>query len=259
MSAFSYHTKVYLQSIVREINKLRWSLGGATHRVQIIKNQWFTINHYGFIAKVLFSEQHLVGTNQAFETKTLGRFAELVKPNHTVLDIGANIGMFSMLGSRLVGAGGRVIAFEPSRPTFEALNKNLAANSCTNVTTAQLALGDTEGVIFLGDVENDAMNFIDKNKKSGEEVPLRMLDNYLKDKGIAKVDFIKIDIEGAEMLCFKGATEMLKNHRPTIIMECNETWCKRFGYSVFDLLQFLSQFDYRFENYDESQWLCFPN
>ena len=65
MSAFSYHTKVYLQSVVREINKFRWSLGGTTHCIQIIENQWFTIKHYGFIAKVLFSEQHLVGTNQA--------------------------------------------------------------------------------------------------------------------------------------------------------------------------------------------------
>jgi hypothetical protein len=102
-------------------------------------------------------------------------------------------------------------------------------------------------------------NFIDKNQKTGEEVALKLLDNYLKENKINKIDFIKIDIEGAEFLCFKGATEMLKNHRPTIIMECNENWCHRFGYSVFELLNFLSQFDYRFENYDDNQWLCFPN
>jgi FkbM family methyltransferase len=217
------------------------------------------LKHYGIIAEVLFTEQHLVGTNQAFETKTLSRFAELVKPNDTVLDIGANIGMFSLLGSRLVGDNGRVIAFEPSRKTFDVLNENLKLNNCKNVETVQLALGDTEGSIFLGEVENDALNFIDKNQKSGEEVALKLLDNYLKENKIAKIDFIKIDIEGAEYLCFKGATEMLKKHRPTIIMECNENWCHRFGYSVFELLNFLSQFDYRFENYDDNQWLCFPN
>ncbi len=259
MSALAYHTKVYFQSIVREWKKFRWSLGGSTHRIQIIENQWFTIKHYGFIGKVLFSEQHVVGTNQAFETKTLERFAELIKPNYTVLDIGANIGMFSLLGSRLVGENGKVISFEPSRPTFDALNENLKLNNCSNVITEQLALGDTEGSIFLGDVENDAMNFIDKNQTSGESVPLKMLDNYLKENKILKVDFIKIDIEGAEMLCFKGAIDMLKTHRPTIIMECNENWCKRFDYTVFDLLNFLHQFNYRFENYDENQWLCFPN
>ena len=176
-----------------------------------------------------------------------------------MLDIGANIGMFSLLGSRLVGENGKVISFEPSRPTFDALNENLKLNNCSNVITEQLALGDTEGSIFLGDVENDAMNFIDKNQTSGESVPLKMLDNYLKENKILKVDFIKIDIEGAEMLCFKGAIDMLKTHRPTIIMECNENWCKRFDYTVFDLLNFLHQFNYRFENYDENQWLCFPN
>jgi FkbM family methyltransferase len=259
MFVFAYHTKVYFQNVIREINKFRWSLGGTTHRIQIIKNQWFTIKHYGVIGKVLFSEQHLVGTNQAFETKTLARFADLVQPNDTVLDIGANIGMFSMLGSRLVGENGRIIAFEPTRSTFEALNENLKMNNCQNVKTERLALGDTEGTIFLGDVPNDAMNFIDKNKKSGEEVQLKLLDNYLKENDIQKVNFIKIDIEGAEMLCFRGATDMLKTHRPTIIMECNEMWSKRFDYSVFDLLQFLSQFGYRFDNYDEGQWLCIPN
>jgi FkbM family methyltransferase len=259
MSAIAYHTKVYFQNIVREFNKFRWSLGGSTHRIQIIKNQWFTVKHYGIIAEVLFTEQHLIGTNQAFETKTLDRFSKLVKPNDTVLDIGANIGMFSLLGSRLVGDNGRIIAFEPSRKTFDILNENLKLNNCKNVETVQLALGDTEGSIFLGEVENDALNFIDKNQKSGEEVALKLLDNYLQENKINKIDFIKIDIEGAEFLCFKGATEMLKNHRPTIIMECNENWCHRFGYSVFELLNFLSQFDYRFENYDDNQWLCFPN
>jgi FkbM family methyltransferase len=259
MAAIAYHTKVYFQNIVREFNKFRWSLGGTTHRIQIIKNQWFTVKHYGIIAEVLFTEQHLVGTNQAFETKTLSRFAELVKPNDTVLDIGANIGMFSLLGSRLVGDNGRIIAFEPSRKTFDILNENLKLNNCKNVEIVQLALGDTEGSIFLGEVENDALNFIDKNQKTGEEVALKLLDNYLKENKINKIDFIKIDIEGAEYLCFKGATEMLKNHRPTIIMECNENWCLRFGYSVFELLNFLSQFNYRFENYDDNQWLCFPN
>jgi FkbM family methyltransferase len=259
MSAFSYHTKVYLQNIVREFNKFRWSLGGTTHKLQIVKNQWFTIKHYGIIGKILFSEQHLIGTNQAFETKTLELFAKLVKPNNTVLDIGANIGIFSMLGSRLVGEKGRVISFEPSRENFQALNDNLKLNNCTNVTTTQLALGDTEGSIFLGAVENDALIFIDKNQKTGEEVPLKMLDNYLKENKIDTIDFIKIDIEGAEMLCFKGATELLSKHRPTIIMECNETWCRRFDYSVYELLHFLSQFGYRFDNYDEGQWLCTPS
>jgi FkbM family methyltransferase len=164
------------------------------------------------------------------------------------------------LGSRLVGNDGRIYAFEPSQATFDALNKNIELNKINNVFPQRLALSNTEGFIHLGAVENDALNYIDVNNKNtqGEKVVMTTLDKWLKDNKLRKIDFIKIDIEGAELLCFEGAQDMLENTPPTIIMECNEKWCGRFNYSVFDLLKFLHSFGYTFEQYEEAQWICYP-
>ena len=255
----AYHSKIYFFNLLIECRRVIWRLGlKKQYAIRVFENQTFNFNHFGVITELLYVNEPLVRDKKGFEYETLKKFTEQVRPNDTILDIGANIGLFSILGSKLVGTQGKVISFEPSRNTFEACKQNLALNGCSNVKIEQLALGDTEGSIFMGKADNDALNFVDPNNANGEEVPLKTLDNYLKINGIQKVDFIKIDIEGAEFLCFKGATELLKTHKPKIIMECNEQWCKRFGYTVFDLLQFLSQFDYQFEQYDEAQWFCFP-
>ena len=260
ISLFFYYTKLYFFNTLELLKTSVWKLNlRKTHRLQVFDNRYFTFKHFGIITQLIYTRQHVVGKPQGFESETLKRFSELVKNGDTVLDIGANVGVFSLLGSKLVGETGKIYAFEPSQNTFNALTENLSLNNIKNVFPQRLALSNTEGVIHLGAVENDALNFIDvKNKNTaGEAVEMTTLDKWLKINNLNKIDFIKIDIEGAELLCFKGAIEMLKNAPPTILMECNEVWCKRFDYSVFDLLQFLHGFGYTFEQYEEAQWICY--
>jgi FkbM family methyltransferase len=259
MSAFTYHTKIYLSNLLEIGRHVAWRLSSAAPKnIKVIDNQRFKFKKFGFITEFLYAKQPFVSDKRGFEYKTLTLFSELAKPNMTVLDIGANVGLFSLLGGRLVGEKGKIYAFEPSQITFDALNENLSLNQITNVSTHRLALSDTEGVIHLGAVENDAMNFIDvKNQnQKGEVVDMITLDKFLTINKIGKVDLIKIDIEGAELLALKGAADMLRRDKPTIIMEANDKWTRRFDYSVFDLLLFLHQFGYRFEEYDETQWLA---
>jgi FkbM family methyltransferase len=259
MSLFLYFTKLYIFNILELIKSTVWKLNlSKRHRLEIINNQYFNFTHYGIITQLIHARQHVVGKPQGFESETLKRYAAMLKTGDTVLDIGANVGVFSLLGSSLVGEKGHIYAFEPSQKTFNALTENLSINGIKNVHPQRLALSNTEGVIYLGNVANDALNFIDKNNQKGEAVDMITLDKWLAFNNIQKVDFIKIDIEGAEKLCFEGASDMLKKTPPTIIMECNETWCKRFEYTVFDLLQFLNTFGYTFEQYEEAQWICYP-
>ncbi len=260
-SKLKFHLKIFFFGLLELFKTALWKLNTRkTHRLKVIDNHTFTFTHFGFITQYIYERQHVVGKLQGFEGETLRRFSQMVKTGNTILDIGANVGVFSLLGSKLVGDTGKVYAFEPSQATFTALTDNLTLNNIKNVYPLRIALSDTEGLIHLGSVEYDALNFIDiKNKNAtGEVVEMTTLDRCLKDNHLSKIDFIKIDIEGAELLCFKGATEMLKNAPPTIIMECNEKWCKRFDYTVFDLLQFLNGFGYTFEQYEEAQWICFP-
>ncbi len=263
-SKFLYHLKIFFFNIGEEWNRFNWknkSKDSVTH-IEVLPNFTFLFTHFGIITEILYARQHLVHRKKGFEYETLQLFSQQLKKGDVVLDIGANIGLFSLLGAKIVGNEGKVFAFEPSQQTFNALNKNIQLNNFQNITPVKIALSDTEGVIHLGDVENDAYNFIDVKAKNTalktEQVPMLRLDDWVKSMNIKQVNFIKIDIEGAELLCFKGAAETLRLYRPIIIMECDERWCKRFDYKVYDVLTYLAQLGYEFENYDFSQWICTP-
>jgi FkbM family methyltransferase len=252
---------MYFFNLLQEGRRLLWRANkDKVYDIKVFADYKFKFIGFGFITEKLYTLQSQVYDNKGFEHETLKKYTELLKSGDTVLDIGANVGLFSFLGSAIVGDKGTIHAFEPSKNTFDALNSNIKLNGLSNVQPHQLALSNENGTISMGDAADDALNFIDINQanKNGEIVKMQTLDSFLKNNNINKVDFIKIDIEGAEFFCFKGAIEMFKSHPPIIIMECNENWCKRFGYSVFELLTFLNGFGYRFEQYDEAQWLAFP-
>jgi FkbM family methyltransferase len=193
-----------------------------------------------------------------------------LKPGDRVLDIGANVGLYSLLGSQVVGSSGRIFAFEPNPKTFGVLLQNLEFNGCVNVNCAQIALSNRSGKVSLaipdevqakyayGDSYLSMYPEESKNKGLGG-VTCMELDVFLKENGVDFVDIIKIDVEGAEMLCFEGAKLLLSgSSKPVIIMECDEVLCRRFGYSVFDTLKFLDGFGYVFEQFDVHQWIAIP-
>ncbi len=259
---FLYHTKIYFFGLGEVLNQLRWKMSSVkdVHNIQILGGQRFLFKHYGTITEMLFTRQHLVNRRGGggFEQETLTLFQNNLKKGDVILDIGANVGLFSLLGAKTVGNGGKIYAFEPSHDTFAALEANIELNGFQkNIIPQKIALSNRAGVIRLA-MKDDAYKFMDEKATQGEEVPMIPLDDWAKTQGIDRVNFIKIDVEGAELLCFKGGENLLKTHRPIIIMECDDRWTKRFDYSVYEVLNFLETIGYRVENYDFSQWLCFP-
>lgn len=239
--------------------------------IKVINNEQYKFLNYGDITRVLFAKEHLVSQNSGFEYMTLKIYQNLLKNNFTVLDIGANIGLFSIIGSNKVGANGKIYAFEPIQKTFETLKQNLELNDIKNVVSFCLALSNRVGKVSFSipkDIKNvetgDAFNAMDieiiNNPSANNQADCTQIDLFLKEEKIDKVDLIKIDIEGAELLCFQGAKELLgSSNPPIIIMECVEHLCSRFNYTVFDVLSYLHSFGYRFEQYETSQWLAIPN
>jgi FkbM family methyltransferase len=94
---------------------------------------------------------------------------------------------------------------------------------------------------------------------SSNAIPCRRLDEVLEEMNISKLDLIKIDVEGAEYLCLSGAERLLQeDHKPIILLECDEILSRRFGHSVFDTLLLLHQHGYECEQIGLHQWIARP-
>ena len=190
-----------------------------------------------------------------------------------IIDAGANIGLYSIIGSRLVGEAGKIYSFEPSKENFNLLLKNIELNEVENIVPINMGLGDKIGetLILTQNLENgDAEKYILKSENKinkpdiglkktqlSEPIALDTLDNFLLKKNIKKVDFLKIDVEGYEHYIFKGAENLLKNNPEIIILfECADHFAKRAGSSQAEVFTFLKNLgiDIVFWNKKEQKW-----
>lgn len=149
-----------------------------------------------------------------------------IKAGETVVDVGAHIGIFSLMAARKVGPTGRVIAFEPSPRTLDLLRRNLAFNGLPWVKLHAVALADVEGTTSLfmaeGAVDNPvADTLIAASKRKSVPVRLRRLDDVLAEEDVAAVDHLKIDVEGAELRVLDGAPKTLARTR-RVVMEVHQ-------------------------------------
>jgi FkbM family methyltransferase len=192
-----------------------------------------------------------------FESIERDFVASYVKPGMCVIDIGANIGLYTIMASALVGQSGIVHAFEPSSSTYQLLKRNIELNSCRNVTTNRLALSNSkESMVLKADPchpSYDAHRYVERKNnvgsifKTDEEVRCLTLDEYALN--LEKIDFLKIDVEGAELMVLQGATAVLSLHNPTLMFECNRNR---------DVLQLLRKYDYNFYKWDVDSKTLLP-
>lgn len=151
---------------------------------------------------------------RCYEPTEQALFQRVVKQGDTVIDIGANIGYFTVHFSRLVGDAGQVHAFEPDTENAELLTKNIEENSCTNVQANAIALSNTSGVAELYLSEDECVDhrlYPTGDGRAHIEVQTTTLDEYCKNIS-APINFIKMDIQGAESLAFSGMTKVLRDN-----------------------------------------------
>jgi FkbM family methyltransferase len=129
----------------------------------------------------------------------------------TVVDCGAYIGEFTLYAAKAVGAVGRVIAFEPDGAIFKKLLANIELNGLKNVTALNKGLWSRDGILkFVGDSIRGYSFMFAENSAGAVDAPVVSLDSELARLGIGEVDFIKADIEGAELELLNGAGKTLK-------------------------------------------------
>jgi FkbM family methyltransferase len=146
------------------------------------------------------AERRLLIQPQHFDPGEFAALRSSVKPGDTVIDIGANVGAYTLYMAGLVGPSGRVIAVEPQPSVLARLRENLAFNPELTVTVAATALGAGEGeVVFETNATNEGESRIAKGPgATGVTVPLTTLERLLTDEGVTRLAAMKIDVEGAE-------------------------------------------------------------
>lgn len=154
------------------------------------------------------------------EDATTDFVRSFLRPGMTLVDVGANVGYFSLLAATL---GSRVVAYEPTPAVNQRLRENVALNVFENVTVVNAAVMDQRGTVTLYESPDDpeANNLFGDGDRS-VKVPAVTLDEDLAARSIQKVDLLKIDAEGAEPLVLAGAIGLLSSAAaPTIIIEVN--------------------------------------
>ena len=150
-------------------------------------------------------------------------------PGGTFYDVGANVGFFSLIASRLVGEAGTVVAFEPVPGTAEMLEANVARNALRNVRVQRVAASDEEGRVemVVGEVSQTA-RLADAPAAAPEtahrvRVRSASIDGMIAAGEIPPPSFVKMDIEGAETLALAGMRRTLRAHRPIVLCEVHDT------------------------------------
>lgn len=158
----------------------------------------------------------------SWEPEVVRSIQDHVHPGTRVLDIGAQSGFYSLLLSRLVGPEGMVFAFEPLPANFRILEENLSLNSIQNVMIRREAVSDLSGNIIFEfpreEVSLIAGPLLESDNLATFQVPAISLDDFVRDTG-RPIQFIKMDVEGAETAVLRGAVQTLKAFHPSMVIE----------------------------------------
>jgi len=191
--------------------------------------------------------------------------ARVLDPGEVFWDVGANIGYFSLLAAAAVGERGEVAAFEPGAAALARLQENVSLNADQidqkdqNIRIFNLAAADADGEAVLygreGIADSSASLYTGAAGAAGGEICATVaLDRFLKKEGLRPPDFIKLDVEGAELAALQGAAAILADFRPLLLVEMEEKNLEAAGASKAAIQAFLRDYGYRAAHLRKGRW-----
>lgn len=190
------------------------------------------------------------GDYETEETEMVSRILGAYKDikGFTMLDIGANIGWYSLNVLKRYSRM-QVFSFEPSPVTYDRLKKNFELNGFSTEGLVNLGLYKEKGTLdFYYDTEESGasslVNLRGKEEIRKDSVRMIKLDDWAADHNIDRVDFIKCDVEGTEFFVYQGGAKTIERCRPIIFSEMLRKWCAKFGYHPNDIISFLGGLGY---------------
>jgi FkbM family methyltransferase len=190
-----------------------------------------------------------------YDDHVIAELIRVITPGSTVLDIGANIGWYTIAFARAAQRNCKVVAFEPIPANVKRLQQNIAANSVhAQVEVVPVALSDTAGQRVAFSVETDGgsetgnaimVGALDGGHTANAYATTATLDEYIERYPIDCCPIIKIDVEGAELLVLRGGEQFLRKYTPIVYAEFNRHWAAQFGYDMRDIEAFAGRLGYR--------------
>lgn len=169
------------------------------------------------------------------------------------IDVGANLGFYTIMGSVFSGEKGLVIAFEPAYETFQYLEKNKSINHLRNVRVFNCGLADREMTSKLWHHPDPSRFSLGATGSDDyEDVRIKTLDQVIIDEGLVRVDVIKIDVEGYEELVLKGAKDTIQSFTPIILFENNPDAIKSSNLTTGGAIELLINLGYSLYRIEES-------
>lgn len=159
--------------------------------------------------------------NQTYEFDELNFVEEFLVAGDTFVDVGANLGLYSLVAARKVGPSGQVVAFEPSDRALEKLRKNIQPFSQIECVNKALGSQIGSGHLKLPKEGLGSSHLSEQESNNSQVVEISTLDLELKSRSRLKPRLIKIDVEGFEAEVLKGARQCLAEHRPHVLVEFN--------------------------------------
>lgn len=189
------------------------------------------------------------------EAEVQNVLAERLHPGMIFYDLGANIGLLSILAARAVGPAGRVFSFEPDAEGADRLRRNVRRNDFANVTVIEAGVWSASGLrTFVAadqsSPDHGTGHFMAGTGEPGTPVRCVALDDFIRDA--PPPNAMKCDVEGAEVEVFRGAGKLLQTHRPWILCEMHSDANER---AFRELLQ---RFAYTFQRVDDGHLLALP-
>lgn len=190
-----------------------------------------------------------------FEQEEIDFMLSKLNLGDVFIDIGSNIGLFSILASKKVGEKGKVICFEPAPITYNRLVENIELNDFKNIEARNIGLSDSEGALtfYYSDSGFDAWNSFapDSRLKKSTVIPTSTLDIQLEHVDKKAIKLVKIDVEGWEKFVIQGGKQFFENYAPIVMVEFTEENTFNAGYPIHDIFKALENFGYewyRIEN-----------
>jgi FkbM family methyltransferase len=210
---------------------------------------------------------YMILESGVYEPVSVGMVNEHLGAGATFIDVGSDVGYYSLKAAPVVGASGHVIAVEPNPEALERLRGNLAASGASVVAVAPVACSDAEGTLDLYVAPDPNVGETSLSKANASQagavtrsykVRARPLDDIVRESGLTRVDAVKIDVEGAEYLVLKGTVQTLDRFHPMLLIELSEGQLRGMGTSSAQIRELLKAHGYRQGRQDNANFEFLP-